>query len=126
MSYIQIEIGGKLRGLKFNQYASIKFYKHVDLKDYDASSIYAMVYAGLAANSYVKREEFVDKDGDKETPITFEMVCDWVDKLTDEVVIAVAGAFTESESFKKIIKESEKIADQELTKKNLTISSEKI
>lgn len=69
MSYIQIEIGGKARGLKFNQYAMVTFYKHVDLKDYDASSVYAMIYGGLKANCYVKREEFVDEAGEL---ITFE------------------------------------------------------
>ena len=53
MSYIQINIGGKLRGLKFNQYAVIVMAQKSDLENYEATAGYAMVYAGLKAKSYM-------------------------------------------------------------------------
>ncbi len=107
MSYIQIEIGGKLRGLKFNQGALITFRESVDLNNYAASASYAIVYAGLIGNSIVKREEFVNED---QTPITFEQVTEWVDKLDDDVLVSVIEAFKKSESYKKAL---DKIATKE-------------
>lgn len=115
MSYIQIEIGGKLRGLKFNQGALIVMQEKSD-PETTAFTGYALVYAGLKANAYVKGIEFVDKDGEKETPITFEMVCDWVDELADGVLVSVMDAFKETQSFKKHILKDEPEDD----KKKLT------
>ena len=73
MNYIQIEIGGKLRGLKFNQLSLEEYTKHVGTGT--SSAIYATFYAGLVGNCYVKQEE---------PDFTFEEVTDWVDKIYEE------------------------------------------
>ena len=73
MNYIQIEIGGKLRGLKFNQLSLEVYTKHVGTGM--SSAIYATFYAGLVGNCYVKQEE---------PDFTFEDVTDWVDHLYEK------------------------------------------
>ena len=73
MSYVQIEIGGKLRGLKFNQLSLEEYTKHVGTGN--ASAIYATFYAGLVGNCYVKQEE---------PDFTFEEVTEWVDKIYED------------------------------------------
>ena len=99
MSYLQITIGGKERGLKFNQLAIETIAK---LNDTETVSglLYAMVYAGLKANLYVKREE---------PDFTFEQVCDWVDELEnkEEFSDKISKCVMESQSWKNLIKTSE-------------------
>jgi hypothetical protein len=73
MSYIQIEIGGKQRGLKFNQLSLETYTKNVGNEV--STAIYATFYAGLIGNCYAKQEE---------PDFTFEDVTDWVDKLYEE------------------------------------------
>ena len=115
MSYIKIHLGGKDRGLKFNNKAAMLFRKKLDDKDIEGSSSYALIWAGLNANAYVKEEELVDKetvieDGKEkvvETPITFEMVCDWVDELSVETTLEVFKKFQETELYKKYIPEDD-------------------
>ncbi len=124
MSYIQIEIGGKLRGLKFNQMALMIFSTKTDPDEPTASSGYALIYAGLKANTYVKGEEFVDSeekeiDGKKVTinsPITFEMVCDWYEDLKEDVILKVVQCFNGTQAFKKLIPEKDK---KKLTQKSM-------
>ena len=95
MSYIQIEIGGKLRGLKFNQMAVEVFTQHLSEVGFDTSTVYAMVYAGLTANCYQKQQE-VD--------FTFSDVIDWVDAIVDSGntsgIEAVKVVFQEVQSYK--------------------------
>jgi hypothetical protein len=74
MSYVQIEIGGKLRGLKFNQMTVEVFTQHLTDVGFDTSTVYAMMYAGLIANCYQKQEE---------ANFTFGDVVDWVDAIVD-------------------------------------------
>lgn len=99
MSYVQIEIGGKLRGLKFNQMAVVILAQKVDHENYAATGNYAMVYGGLKANCYVKGEE---------PDFTFEDVCDWVDSLSAEDLIKIDAALMEAESYKKLVDQSKK------------------
>lgn len=73
MNYIQIEIGGKPRGLKFNQLSLETYAKNVGTNV--STAIYATFYAGLVGNCYVKQEE-VD--------FTLEDVTDWVDELYEQ------------------------------------------
>ena len=108
MSYIQIEIGGKLRGLKFNQYAVITMAKFADLDNYEATAGYAMVYGGLKANCYVKREE---------PDFSFEQVCDWVDLLKPDDLVKVYEVFSEIQAYKNLITTGEK--EEKITKKKL-------
>lgn len=99
MSYIQIELGGKLRGLKFNQLAIEVIGTHNDTTT-NTGFLYAMVYGGLRGNSYVKREE---------PDYTFEQVCDWVDEMPnkDEQVTAITTTMTETQLWKKLVGTSE-------------------
>lgn len=98
MSYVQIEIGGQLRGLKFNNYAI----EQMLLKQgsgSEAESTYAMVYGGLRGNSYAKEEEVT---------YTWENVIDWVDELIvadkgEEQIGKVLKAMTESQLYKKYV-----------------------
>jgi hypothetical protein len=108
MSYIQIEIGGKPRGLKFNKMAQLTLQEKI-ISGNLMSGAYGLIYGGLIANCYVKGEEFADKeerviDGKTvvvEMPITFEQVCDWTDELSDETILKVQAAFQETEAYKK-------------------------
>ncbi len=105
MSYIQIEIGGKERGLKFNQLA-IEIIASYNDGATTSSFMYAMYYGGLRGNSYVKREE---------TDYTFEQVCDWVDELKNksEVNEKVVNMMQSTALWQELIKDGE---DQEKKK----------
>ncbi len=46
MSYIQLELGGKARGLKFNQMAVITMTNYLDFNNLAATYGYALIYAG--------------------------------------------------------------------------------
>lgn len=102
MSYIQIKnLGGKDRGLKFNQYALEVFHKHVDYEHVsNASAVYATFYAGLKGCSYVKQEE---------PDYTFEDVCNWVDELyasgRTEDIKAVDKVWTETHAYRNWLQE---------------------
>ena len=115
MSYIKINIGGKERGLKFNQMAMIIMGEKTDKENITASAAYALIYAGLRANTYVKSEE---------PDYTFEQVCDWVDLLSVDDIQAINNAFIETEAYKK---GSAYVADlqKEKTKKKLPLKSTK-
>lgn len=91
MSYCKINIGGKERGLKFNQMAIMIYQQKVDNDNLLATSGYALIYAGLKANYYVKGEE-VD--------FTFENVCDWTDELDADTINIVVDAFKETQAYK--------------------------
>lgn len=105
MSYIQIQFAGKERGLKFNQGALIEYQSSVDINSHKSTAAYAMVWAGLKANCYVKQDEL---------DLTFEQVCDEVDNMADEDLLKVLTAFQSSTSYQKLIAAA---ADTE--KKNL-------
>lgn len=109
MSYIKIEIGGKERGLKFNQGAIHIFQSKIDSENIAATTGYALIWAGLKANAYVKGEE-VD--------FTFEQVCDWCDELSEDTIIKIITCFQETQQYKKLIKpEAASNADDEDKKK---------
>lgn len=108
MSYLQLEIGGQTRGLKFNQKAYITFYDFVDKKDFEGTFHYAAIYAALLANAYVKREEFTE---------TFETVCDWVDLLSADDKTAVTKVFNETAFWKKLVEDGAKEVEDNTKKK---------
>lgn len=65
--------------------------------DYDnlaATYGYALVYAGLVANCYVKREE---------QDFTFEEVCDWMEELTQDDLIKVRECFESTQTYKNLM-----------------------
>lgn len=99
MSYLQIEIEGVKRGLKFNQMTLVIMSEYTDAKNEVASSPYALFYAALYANCYVKREE---------PDFDFEKACDWFDKLEKENIESLTKAFNESISFQKDLPKEKK------------------
>lgn len=103
MSYLQIELGGKLRGLKFNQLAIEIISTYNDLES-NTSFLYAMIYGGLRGNTYVKREE---------ANYTFEEVCDWVDAMEnkEEIVAKVTATLTETNIWQTLVKQGQKLED---------------
>lgn len=105
MSYIKLNRSFKdrERGLKFNVLAIRQFLSKLDIENYGSTANYAMVWAGLYANAYVKGEEI---------DFTFEEVCDFVDTLDqstiDEISVVMAGV----EAYKKLLPEPEAITDE--------------
>lgn len=107
MSYIQVNIGGQLRGLKFNQMAVITMANYLDYENLTATYLYSVVFGGLAANAFVKREEFTE---------SFETVCDWVDEVSVEDAQKIQACFEETQVYKKLV-EVGQASTEEMTKK---------
>lgn len=105
MSYLQIEIGGKQRGLKFNQLA-IELISQFNDTTTNTGFLYAMVYGGLRGNSYVKREE---------ADYTFEDVCDWVDAMPnkEDVIVKITNTMTETQVWKDLVSKGQEISSEE-------------
>ena len=117
MSYIKIEIGGRERGLKFNQGALIMFQEKIEINNYAATTGYALIWAGLKANAYVKGEEFTEN---------FETVCDWVDELPEADVLRVIDCFKETQAYKKLLPEQPEQEDKKkLPSRNIKRSRSK-
>jgi len=98
MSYIKIELGGKERGLKFNQLA-LEIIRTKSNPDSDIQNVYALFYGGLRGNSFVKEEH---------PDYTFEDVCDWVDEIyikpnAAEIIKEVSTVFTGTQMYQSII-----------------------
>ncbi len=108
MSYVQVEIGGRLRGLKFNQGAIMFMQDKIDFENYAATAGYATAWGGLKANCYVKGEELTKTVNGVEMPATFEDVCEWVDDIDKETALKISNAFKESTAFKKLVEENDK------------------
>lgn len=109
MSYIQINLGGQLRGLKFNQLAIEVISTHNDTQT-NSGFLYAMIYGGLKGNSYVKREEVT---------YTFEDVCDWVDVMEDKenVITKVTACLTETQIWRELVAKGQEVIEGEGKKK---------
>lgn len=103
MSFIQINIGGKDRGLKFNQLALELLAKYNDTQTTSAF-VYAMIYGGLRGASYVKHEE---------PDYTFENVCDWVDNLADKdtKILEVTNVMTSTNMWQELLKKNKEIEE---------------
>lgn len=103
MSYIQIEIGGKQRGLKFNQLA-IEVIAKYNKSETQTAFIYAMIYGGLMGNSYVKQEE---------PDYTFEQVCDWIDAMQNknDVIANITTVMTDTQIWKDLLKSGQEIEE---------------
>ena len=101
MSYIKIELGGKERGLKFNQLA-LEIIRSKSNPLSDIQNVYALFYGGLRGNSFVKEEE---------PDYTFENVCDWVDEIyvkpdAADIIKKVSEVFTSTQMYQSIIKDA--------------------
>lgn len=109
--YIQIEIGGSVRGLKFNQMAMITLSRYMDFENMEATFAYALVYAGLKANAYVKREEFLH---------SFEEVCDWVEVMNPNDLMKVKDTFEQTQMFKTMSESKEVMTKKKQKKESVT------
>jgi hypothetical protein len=93
MSYIQLEIGGKLRGLKFNKLALNQMQVNINWEMYDATAKYGLIYGGLVGNNFVKQVE---------NDFTFEDVCDWVDMMSDEDILKADACFKSTQMYRDL------------------------
>lgn len=96
MSYCKIQLFGKEMGCKFNIYAIEKIGEKMQTGS-TAALGYAMIWAGLHGNAFVKGEEFT---------YTFEEVCDAVDASEDITALmdTVAKALNESTAWQNTLK----------------------
>jgi hypothetical protein len=91
--YIQLELGGKKRGLKFGNYALMEYSKLngtgvVEFNETNPIKLCAdLVYCGLKNNCFIKKqvEDF-----------TYEDVIGWVDGMPITQITEVTQAFEES------------------------------
>ena len=105
--YINVEILGKNRGLKFGMLATQQIMLEVARlnkqlgNEVDIAVIPVVVYWGLFNNCYVKRE---DPD------FTFEQVCDWMDDNSDKMGLfaEIMQTFYDSKLIKDSIETEEK------------------
>jgi hypothetical protein len=84
--------------------ALVTMTSYLDFDNLAATYGYALVYAGLKANCFVKREE---------SDFTFEQVCDWVDAMSLEELTKVRDCFEETQAFKSMLPKD----DEPMTKK---------
>jgi hypothetical protein len=113
MSYIQLTIGGKPRGLKFNQMAVLTMSQYIDYDNLAATFGYALIYSGLKANCYVKREE---------PDFDFEKVCEWVEEMSYDDLMKVKDVFESTQTF-KTLNETTQTSEKETKKKQRKIIS---
>lgn len=104
MSYIQIEIGGKLRGLKFSQGTNVLLQDKLvalDESERKAFGVQFIIWAGLKTNCIIKH----DLEGNT---ATFEDVCQWVELLPADIIMQVVNLYTEVNSPVPIPNDEEK------------------
>ena len=104
MSYANDFIGGKDRGLKFNQFAaqefSLNYTRHEKMAadNPDLFFLYNIFYSGLAGNCKAKGEEI---------EFTIYDIVDWIDELydnrKDEVIHKVVGVFKASRVWEDMV-----------------------
>lgn len=98
MSYIQIEIGGRKRGIKFSQGTNILLQDKLtdmDKSERKAFGVQYIVWAGLKTNCIIKGERLTKDVEGTEVPATIEDVFEWVEKLPQEVILDIVNLYTE-------------------------------
>jgi hypothetical protein len=119
IGYIQAEILGKVRGLKFGTLAAENItLKLVELGmetgNYSSAMIAEVIYWGLYNNSYVKREVM---------DFTFEQVCEWVDdnwRSNKELIRKITDVYQDSKYTKEYVEEVKVSMDDVKKKAGLT------
>jgi hypothetical protein len=102
MSYIQIEIGGKQRGLKFSQGTDMLLrskLKGLTEDQISAVASYRVVWAGLEMGCLFNEQEI---------DFTFQDVSDWVEKISAEELNKVLDAYNKLQEYTKEIPEKDK------------------
>ncbi len=91
--YIQLELGGKKRGVKFGNYALIEYSKLnntgvVEFNEQNPIKLCAdLVYCGLKNNCFIKKET---------EDFTYEDVVMWVDDMPIQQITEITQVFEES------------------------------
>jgi hypothetical protein len=113
MSFIKVQLGGRARGLRFDQLAWTVFLKNIDYAEVAATSNTAMVYAGLYAECY--RNE-------AERDFTRADVQDWLDDVSVEDLDKIADKFRETTQWQKMQTDKE----PDMTKKKPKPTKQKV
>jgi len=109
--YIQADILGKVRGLKFGMLAAenltLRFVElGMETGNYSSAMIAELIYWGLRNDCYVKRQP---------EDFTFEQVCDWLDtnwRENKDLITRITEAYQESKATKEYVEElKEKMED---------------
>lgn len=117
--YTQIELGGKLRGFKWGNYAMQLYVKKSKAKDVEelgglmeSESSPLIMYCGLMMNCFRK---------DEEPDFTWTDVCDWIDELPMEESVSIFKTLDETIQSAQIIKDSKTLTDKK--KENLPLNN---
>jgi hypothetical protein len=112
--YIQIDLGGKLRSLKFNMHAIEIISERGTTTEH--GNLAAFIYGGLCGNSFAK--------SNGTSPIceeSFEVVLDWAEDIlvnkNEDLKIQIVTAFNESKPMKAMREQGEE-AKKKTRKKN--------
>lgn len=92
-NYIQVEIGGKLRGLKFSQATNAEIIDRVEKIGGTTNEVLAgciVIFCGLYINCIIKGVE-VD--------FTFEDVCDWAEGMRVEDINKITECYNSTIAF---------------------------
>lgn len=120
MSYIQIEIGGKLRGLKFTQGTTILLQNSpvIEMSESErmAFGTQYIIWAGLKTNCAIKGERFTKTVDAAEVAATIEDVFEWCESLDVKIKEDVINIWVEVNAFKAELPEQPPLSDEE--KKN--------
>jgi hypothetical protein len=100
--FIEIEMGGELRQLKFNMVGVNAALQTIDYSNYLASANYAYIWGGLIGHHYS-----IHRNTDK-FHLEFAVVCDWVDELNDEQMAAINECLLNASAYKKVLQATEK------------------
>ena len=131
---IEIEVGGELRGLTFNNFAFNAARKKIIPDMIEETSGYAMFYGGLVGHEYINGRMLMKNDTDSNgkqirVPATFADVMAWYDTLTEEQGIMIANAIKDSQAYKDNVKSNDEQADdpddEDKKKQTMTNTGEK-
>ncbi len=114
--YIQLELGGKKRGIKLGNYALMEYSKInntgvVEFNDENPIKLCTdLIYCGLKNNAYIKKEIF---------DFTLDDVILWVDDMPIEQINNVIDLFQSSIKTSKSVIEIQEAMDLEKPSKSL-------
>lgn len=98
MNYLQIEIGGKPRGLKFTQATYAEMLGRLGESTNNYFGFYCIVWGALKINCEIKNEPL---------DFTFENVCDWCDIMSDEDALKINEAYQSTLEYIKSVKKEQ-------------------
>lgn len=115
MAYIQINIGGRVRGMTFNFATDEEYRKKYGESDNSTFASYCLVWAALVSDCFVEGTHLTHTVDGLEIPASFRDVIDWCSTLTVDDLKAIQTAHDEAHAFLKDIPKE----DEDPTKKNL-------